>query len=109
MWGSFRVVGRLGRKKKRARGAVFLFPSFPEVSEDAARVMIMKRGRIRGLVFYDHIWYEQKGLGSYYMETSVYSISHRLHRENGMYFVILTDLYRFIVEMTYFLLLLSCF
>ena len=44
----------------------------PWVSEDAARVMIMKRGRIRGLVFYDHIWYEQKGLGSYYMETSVY-------------------------------------
>ena len=36
----------------------------PWVSEDAARVMIMKRGRIRGLVFYDHIWYKQKGLGS---------------------------------------------
>ena len=81
----------------------------PWVSEDAARVMIMKRGRIRGLVFYDHIWYEQKGLGFYYMETSVYSISHRLHRENGMYFVILTDLYRFIVEVTYFVLLLSYF
>ena len=41
--------------------------------------------------------------------TSVYSISHRLHRENGMYFVILTDLYRFIVEMTYFVLLLLYF
>ena len=35
----------------------------PWVSEDAARVMIMKRGRIRGLVFYDHIWYEQKRPG----------------------------------------------
>ena len=43
------------------------------------------------------------------MEASVYSISHRLHRENGMYFVILTDLYRFIVEMTYFVLLLLYF
>ena len=79
----------------------------PWVSQDAARVM--KRGRIRGLVCYDHIWYEQKGLGSYYMERSVYSIAHRLHRENGMYFVILTDLYLFIVEMTYFVLLLSYF
>ena len=43
------------------------------------------------------------------MAASVYSISHRLHCENGMYFVILTDLYRFIVEMTYFVLLLLYF
>ena len=43
------------------------------------------------------------------MEASVYSISHRVHCENGMYFVILTDLYRFIVEMTYFVLLLLYF
>ena len=35
--------------------------------------------------------------------------SHRLHCENGMYFVILTDLCRFIVEMTSFVLLVLYF